>query len=225
MKLSFEGGEKIMKKIISFILTFLMLFSVSLAQTRKAPMPPKKSTVKKTTPAPAPEAKKVVYAAPKAKKSELSVSPKGCLYTGNGGSSFAIGCEVSKPVMDNVDLMGEIIYILPNGGVSNIVFSGNGIYKFEKMQGLPGDLYAGGGLNYNLVSGNGFSASGMGFQGLVGMDFAVGDGIAFGQLKYVSYTYSVPATTTSAYGITITIPGYSVSSSGLVLEGGYRFAM
>ncbi len=223
MKLSFEGGEKIMKKFISFILTFLMLFSVSLAQTKKAPMPPKKSTVKKATPAP--ESKKVVYTAQKSKRPELSVSPKAHFYTGNGGSSFAVGCEVSKPLMDNVDLMGEVIYIFPNAGVSNIVFSGNGIYRFEKMQGLPGDLYAGGGLNYNLVSGSGFSASGMGFQGLVGMDFAVGDGTAFGQLKYVSYTYSVPATTTSLYGYTVTVPGFSVSSSGLVIEGGYRFAM
>lgn len=202
-----------MKKVMSFALVAtLVLSTASFAAAKKTVAP------KKVTPKPA---AKVV----KKSSSDLTISPKGSLYTGNGGSSFAIGCEVQKPIMDKVDIMGEVQYVLPNGGVSNIVLSGNGIYKFDKMEGMPGDLYAGGGLNYNIVSGSGFSASGIGFQGLVGMDIPAGDGIAFGQLKYVSYTYSVPATTTSIGGFTVTVPGFSVSSNGFVVEGGYRFSL
>ncbi|MFA5104341.1 MAG: hypothetical protein WC527_04125 [Candidatus Margulisiibacteriota bacterium] len=195
-----------MKKVLSFALVVaLMLSSASFAAPKK--------TAKKAAP------KSAVYTT---KKSDLSVSPKVSLYTGNGGSSFAIGCEVAKPIMERVDLMGEVIYVLPNGGVSNIVLSGNGIYKFDKVQGMPGDIYAGGGLNYNILSGSGFSASGIGFQGLVGMDIPAGDGTAFGQLKYVSYSYSVPGVTVPGFG---TVGGGTVSASGFVIEGGYRFAL
>jgi len=195
-----------MKKVISFALVAaLMLSSASFAAPKKA---------KKAAPA---TAKKMTVAK---SSSELTVSPKASLYTGNGGSSFAIGCEVAKPIMKNVDIMGEVIYVLPNGGVSNIVLSGNGIYKFDKVKGMPGDLYAGGGLNYNILSGSGFSASGIGFQGLVGIDIPAGDGTAFGQLKYVSYSYSVPGVTIPGIG---TVGGGTVSASGFVIEGGYRF--
>lgn len=199
-----------MKKAVSFALVaMLVLSAASFAQAKKAP-------AKKAAPA---AAKKAVV---NKSSSELTVSPKGSLYTGNGGSSFAIGCEVAKPIMKNVDLMGEVIYVLPNGGVSNIVISGNGIYKFDKVKGMPGDLYAGGGLNYNILSGSGFSASGIGFQGLVGMDIPAGDGTAFGQLKYVSYSYSVPGVTIPGFGV---VGGGTVSASGFVFEGGYRFAL
>jgi len=190
-----------MKKIVSFALVAaLVLSSASFAAPKKA---------KKAAPA---TAKKVSVPAKNA--SELTVSPKASLYTGNGGSSFAIGCEVAKPIMKNVDIMGEVIYVLPNGGVSNIVLSGNGIYKFDKVKGMPGDLYAGGGLSFNMFSGSGISASGIGFQGLVGMDFPAGDGTAFAQLKYASanYSYNVPFFGT-----------ISVNASGFVVEGGYRF--
>lgn len=198
-----------MKKVLSFALVaVLVLSTASFAQAKK--------TAKKAAPA---VAKKAAVAK---RSSDLTVSPKGSLYTGNGGSSFAIGCEVAKPIMDNVDLMGEVVYVLPNGGVSNIVISGNGIYRFEKIKGMPGDLYAGGGLSYNLLSGSGFSASGIGFQGLAGIDIPAGDGTAFGQLKYVSYSYSVPGVVVPGFG---TVGGGTVSASGFVLEGGYRFVM
>ncbi len=197
-----------MKKAVSVMLVALLALSTaSFAQTKKA-------APKKVTPKPA---AKVVA---KKSASELTISPKGSLYTGNGGSSFAIGCEVAKPIMKNVDLMGEVVYVLPNGGVSNIVLSGNGIYKFDKVEGMPGDLYAGGGLSYNIISGSGISASGIGFQGLAGMDIPAGDGTAFAQLKYVSSNYS--------YSVTIPFFGtttVNVNNSGFVFEGGYRFAL
>ncbi|GEM_PF-3969055 len=198
-----------MKKVLSFALVaMLVLSAASFAQTKKAA--PKKVTPKPAAPV------AVRNTVVRKSSSELTVSPKVSLYTGNGGSSFGIGCEVAKPIMDNVDLMGEAIYVLPNGGVSNIVIAGNGIYRFDKVKGMPGDLYAGGGLSFNMFSGSGFSASGIGFQGLAGMDFPAGDGTAFAQLKYASanYSYTVPFFGT-----------ISVNASGFVLEGGYRFAM
>lgn len=215
-----------MKKFISCLaVAVIMLSTVSFAQTKKAPLP-KKVTPSRVTPAPvnvpAPRTmpKPAVQAISK-KKADLVISPKAVLYTGSGGSSFAIGCEVSKPIMDNVDIMGEAIYVLPSGGTSNIVLAVNGIYNFD-VKGLPGDLYAGGGLNYNILSGSGFSSSGLGFQGLAGMDFKVGDGKAYGQLKYVSYSYSIPGIVVPGIG---TIGGGTVTTSGLVVEGGYRFEM
>ena len=191
-----------MKKVVSFaVIVLLALSTASFAAHKKA--------AKKVTP-------KSTVSTVRMKSSDLVISPKGSLYTGNGGSSFGIGCEVSKPVMDKIDAMGEVIYVLPNGGVSTIVIGGNGVYKFDKIQGMPGDLYAGGGLSYNIVSGSGISASGIGFQGLAGMNIPAGDGTAFAQLKYASsnYSYSIPFFGT-----------VSVNASGFVLEGGYRFAL
>ena len=191
-----------MKKIISFALVAaLVLSSASFAASKKAA--PKKAA----------PAKKVAVSQ---RSGDMVVSPKISLYPGGNGSSISIGCEVSKPITDRVDFMGEVVYALPNGGLSDIVLGANAIYKLDKIKGLPGDLYAGGGLNYNILSGSGSSASGMGFQGLVGINIPAGDGIAFGQLKYVSYSYSV------------NVPFFgtvSTSVSGVVIEGGYRFAL
>lgn len=206
-----------MKKVISFALVAaLMLSSASFAAPKKT----KKSTSKSSS-----VAKKTL---PAKQSDSITVSPKLGLNTGNGGSSFVIGCEISKPIMDKVDLLGDVNYTLPSNGVSFFNIGVNGIYRFDRVSGMPVDFYAGGGLSYNFfnvdAAGVGsFSSSGIGWQLIGGADIPVPStsGTAFAQLEYRNASYS-GTVSGSTFGIPWSVP-VSGNLNGFVIAGGYRF--
>lgn len=186
-----------MKKVLVSMIMVSLLVSVSLAATKAKKSAP---VVIEETP--------VVSAVPSASK--FVVSPK-VGFGGGFGSAINLGCEVSMPIMPSVDGMGELTFY-SGSGVSMICISGNGIYNFPPMPGMPGNLYSGGGLVYGSASALGVSLSGIGFQALGGMNIPVpGAGNAFAQLKYLVLNFS--------------LGGFSASGGGFVVEGGYRLAL
>lgn len=199
-----------MKKIFVALLIVSLIASVSLAAV-------KKTTKKPAPPAPPTYSKPAASAAQPVKSSGFVISPKLGLGTGGLGALF-LGCEVAYPIMQSVDVMGEVEYYMVSGG-SIITVAGNGVYHFAPIAGAPGNFYAGGGLLYQTISSGG-SFSAIGFQGFGGMDYQLpGAGTVFGQVKYAIANYTIPGVTIGG----VTVGGGSVSSGGFVLEGGYRF--
>jgi len=148
------------------------------------------------------------------------LSPKAVLGMGDY-SSFGVGVEYSMPFTPQVDGMFEASYMLPKNSVSAITIAGNAIYNFEKQPGMPGTMYAGGGLLYQMLSGfTGTTPTGMGFQILGGMNFPISESaMCFAQLKYASVSYTISFNT--GFGTY----SASASNSGMILEGGYRMYM
>lgn len=200
-----------MKKIIT-CLTVIMLVAVFAVAAN--------AQVKKSAASKALQMQAASGTGSAAKSGGNCLSPKAVIGMGDY-SSFGVGVEYSMPFTPQVDGMFEATYMLPKNSVSAITVAGNAIYNFEKQPGMPGTMYAGGGLLYQMLSGfTGTTPTGLGFQILGGMNFPISEsGVCFVQAKYASVSYTISVNT--GWGTFST----SASNSGLILEGGYRMYM
>lgn len=157
--------------------------------------------------------------------SGISIGPKLTMVTGDyNGLSIGVESYFSSP-MPGVQFGAEGNYKLATNNVSWIQIGGIGRYMIP-MEGQMFMPYAGGGLNYNMYSMTGGSASGIGFKIFGGADFPVaGVGTFFGNVGYASQTfnYTVPGITIG--GQTFGGGTVSASGSGLYIEGGDRITL
>lgn len=146
----------------------------------------------------------ILFVVPSA--SFATISPKVGFMSGALSSSFSLGTEVSMPIIPTIDGMADIMFT-PGSGYSLIGISGNGIFNFPAIPGMPGNLYAGGGLVYEILNLNGFGSTGsFGFQALGGMNIPLSvAGTAFVQIKEILST--------------------DFGFGGFLLEGGYRLGL